>query len=131
MLRRVLTGDSVAITGVVIGLVSLTVGWLTLKPSRISAGTNFSLHEIVGWSGLAIILALWLVCFSLSYFRKGRLPAVILGAAANFILVLNFVFAGLSATRLLAGEVSYARISLGAGFLMTLLASYIFIFFSR
>ncbi len=131
MIRRVLTGDAVAITGVIIGLVSLPLSWVTLKPSRISAGTNFSLHEIVGWFGLAIILALWLVCFTLCYFRKGTLSAVILGTAGNFILVLSFVFAGLSATRLLEGEASYARVSLSIGFWMTFVASYIVIFASR
>ena len=131
MIRRVLASDSVTITGAVIGLISLLVGWLTLKPNRISAGISFSFHESVGWTGLTIILALWLVCFSLSYFRKGKIPAVILGTAANLILVLSFVFAGLSATRLLEGEVPYARVSLGAGFWMTLVATYILIFASR
>ncbi len=131
MIRRIATSDSVAISGVVIGLSSLLVGWLTLKPSRISAGVSLSWHEIAGWSGLAIILALWLVCFTLGYFRKGTLPAVILGVAANFILVLSFVLSGLSATRLLAGDLAYARVSLGAGFWMTFIATYIVIFASR
>ncbi|MFC1917669.1 hypothetical protein ACFLXH_03350 [Chloroflexota bacterium] len=131
MIRRVFAGDTVAITGVVLGLISLSVGWLTLKPSRISAGVSFSLLETVGGTSLTIILALWLVCFTLSYFRKGILPVVILGAAANIILVLSFMLAGLSATRLLEGEVPYARVSLGAGFWMTLVATYIIIFASR
>ena len=131
MIRRVVTGDTVAITGVVIGLIALSVGWLTLKPSRISAGMSLSLYEIVGWIGLAIILTLWLVCFGLSYFRKRPLPAVILGTVANFILVLSFMLASLSATRLLEGELPYARISLGIGFWMTCAASYIVIFAAR
>jgi len=131
MIRRVFTGDAVAITGVVIGFISLLVGWLTLKPSRISAGISLSLNEIVGWTGLTIILVLWLVCLTFSYFRKGTLSAVILGAAANLILVLSFMLSGLSATRLLEGEVSYARVSLGAGFWMTSVATYIVIFASR
>ena len=131
MIRRVFTGDTVAITGVVIGFISLLVGWLTLKPSRISAGISLSLNEIVGWTGLTIILVLWLVCLTFSYFRKGTLSAVILGAAANLILVLSFMLSGLSATRLLEGEVSYARVSLGVGFWMTLVATYIVIFASR
>jgi len=131
MIRRVFTGDTVAITGVVIGLISLLVGWLTLKPSRISAGTSLSIQEIVGWTGLMIILMLWLVCFTLSYFRKGTLPAVLLGTAGNFILVLSFVLIGLSATRLLEGELPYARVSLGVGFWMTFVATYIVIFAAR
>jgi len=131
MIRRVFTGDTVTITGVVIGLISLLVGWLTLKPSRISAGMSLSFHEIAGWTGLTIILTLWLVCFTLSYLRKGKLPAVLLGVAANLILVLSFVLLGLSATRLLEGEVPYARVSLGVGFWMACAASYVVIFASR
>lgn len=131
MIRRVVTNDTVVITGAVIGLISLLVGWLTLKPSRISAGTSLGLHEIVDWTGVTIILTLWLVCLTLSYFQKGKLSAVMLGAAANLILVLSFALAGLSATRLLEGELSYARVSLGVGFWMTLVATYIVIFASR
>jgi len=131
MIRRVFSGDTVTITGVVLGLISLPIGWLTLKPSRISAGTSLGLHEIADWAGLALILALWLACFTLSYFRKGKLPAAMQGAAANVILVLSFVLSGLSATRLLESEAAYARVSLGAGFWMTCIAAYIVIFASR
>ncbi|MFC1902111.1 ABC transporter permease [Chloroflexota bacterium] len=131
MIRRVLAGDSVAITGVIVGLIALSVGWLTLKPSRISAGMSLSFHETAGWTILTIILTLWLVCLAFSYVRKGTLSAAILGIAANLILVLSFVLAGLSATRLLEGEVPYARVSLGAGFWMTFVATYIVIFASR
>ena len=131
MIRRVLTGDTVTITGVIIGFISLSTGWLTVKPNRISAGISFNLHGIVGWPGLTAILALWLVCFSLSYFQKGKMQAVILGASANLILVLSFVLTGLSATRLLEGELPYARVSFGVGFWLTLVATYIVIFAAR
>ncbi len=131
MIRRAVTGDSVAITGVVIGLISFWLGWLTLKPSRISAGMSLSLHEIVGWTGLTIILTLWLVCFALSFIRKGKSSVVVLGTVANLILVLSFVLTALSATRLLEGEMPYARVSLGVGFWMTCAASYIAIFAAR
>jgi len=131
MIRRLVAGDSLNITGVAIGLISLYTGWLTLKPNRISSGVSLSFHEIAGWPGLAIILGLWFVCFSLSYFRKGKLPALILGTAANLILVLSFVFTGLAATRLLGVEAPNARISLGIGFWMTFVATYIMIFASR
>jgi len=131
MIRRLIIGDTVTISGVVIGLVSLLIGWLTLKPSRISAGMSLSLQEIDGWTVFMIILTLWLVCFTLSYFQKGKIQAVMLGAAANLILVLSFVLTGLSATRLLEGEVPYARVSLGVGFWMTVVATYIVIFASR
>ena len=131
MIRQGFTRDNVAITGTVIGLLASLFGWLTLKPNRIAEGMSLSFHEIAGWTGLTIILTLWLVCLTLSYFRKGKLPAVILGAAANLVLVFSFVLTGLSATRLLEGELSYARVSLGVGFWMTCAASYVIIFASR
>jgi len=131
MIRRAVTRDSVAITGAVIGLFAYFFGWLTLKPSRIAEGTSLSLYEILDWIIPSVILGSWLVCFALSFIRKGTLPAVILGTAANLILVLSFVFIGFAATRLLEGELPYARVSLGVGFWMTCAASYVVIFAAR
>jgi len=131
MIRRAVTRDSVAITGAVIGFFAYFFGWLTLKPSRIAEGTSLSLYEILDWIIPSVILGSWLVCFALSFIRKGTLPAVILGTAANLILVLSFVFIGFAATRLLEGELPYARVSLGVGFWMTCAASYVVIFAAR
>ncbi len=131
MIRRLVTRDSVAVTGSVIGLFSLLLGWLTLKSSRIVAGTSLSLWESVDWAGAAVILTLWLICFALSFVGKGRLRAVILGTAANLILIITFVLTGLAASRLLEGEAPFARASLGAGVWITLAAVYIVIFASR
>lgn len=130
MIRRVPHVDTVAVTGVVIGLISVFAGWLTLKPSRISAGISLNLPDIAGWIGLVIILALWLACLALSFKPKGELPAVLLGVTANLILVLNFVISGIAAGRLLAGEKAQARVSFGPGFWISLFAVYIVIFAS-
>jgi len=131
MIRRLVTRDSVAITGSVIGLSSFLFGWLTLKPSRIVTGTSLSLWESVDWAGAAVILALWLICFVFSFTKKERPQAVILGTAANLILIIAFVLTGLAASRLLEGEAPFARASLGAGVWITLAAVYIVIFASR
>ena len=130
-IRRLVTRDSVAVTGSVIGLFSFLFGWLTLKPSRIVAGTSLSLWESVDWAGAAVILALWLICFVFSFTKKGRLQAALLGTAANLILIIAFVLTGLAASRLLEGETPFARASLGAGVWITLAAAYIVIFASR
>ena len=131
MIRRLVTRDSVAITGSVIGLFSFLFGWLTLKPSRIAAGTSLSLWESADWTGPAVILVLWLICFTLSFVGKGTLQAVILGTAANLILVIAFVLTGLAASRLLEGEAPFARVSLGVGVWMTFAAAYIVVFAAR
>ncbi|MFC2068432.1 ABC transporter permease [Chloroflexota bacterium] len=128
MIRRAVSVDSVAVTGVVIGLISFWLGWLTLKSSRISGGISLSLYEILDWIIPSVILGLWLVCFILSFTRKGTLTVVVLGTVANLILILIFVFTGLTATELLEGELPYARVSLGVGFWITCAASYIVIF---
>jgi osmoprotectant transport system permease protein len=131
MIGRLISRDSVAITGCVIGFSSLFFGWLTLKPSRIVAGTSLVLWESFGWENAVIILGLWLICFILSLMGGGRLQALILGTAANLILFVTFLFAGLDASRLLEGEESFARVSLGAGFWITLAGAYIVIFAAR
>ena len=94
MIRRLIIRDSVAITGTVIGILAYFLGWLTLKSSRIAEGSSLGLYEILGWVIPTIILGLWLLCFILSFFRKGTLSSVILGTTANLILVISFVFIG-------------------------------------
>ena len=131
MIRRLVTRDSVAVTGSVIGIFSFLFGWLTLKPNRIAAGTSLRLWEGADWPGPVVILILWLVCFALSFVGKGKLKAVILGTAANLILVISFVLVGLAASRLLEGEAPFARVSLGVSVWMTLAAAYIVISAAR
>lgn len=131
MIRRLVIRDSVAITGSVIGLSSLLFGWLTLKSSRIAAGTSLTLRESAGWDGTAIILGLWLTCLALSLTKKGKWPSIILGISANLIIVITFILAGLNASRLMVGEATFARVSLGAGIWIAFAASYILIFASR
>ena len=131
MIRRLVIPDSVAITGSVIGLLSFLLGWLTLKPNRLAAGTPLNVWESAGWDGAAIILGLWLMCLVVSLTGKGRWSAAALGIAANAVLIITFILAGLAASRLLAEEGAIARISLGAGVWITVLAVYILIFASR
>ena len=126
-----MTRDSVALTGSVIGLISLLLGWLTLKPNRLAAGTGLSLWENTEWEGVALILGLWLICLTLSLTGRGRLNAIALGTAANLVLIASFTLAGLTASRILAGEAPFTRVSLGAGIWVSILAAYILIFAAR
>lgn len=131
MIRRLVTRDSVAFTGAIIGLSSLLFGWLTLKPNRLAAGTGLSLWESVGWDGAAVILGLWLICLALSLTEKGKWRTVILGITANVILVITFLLAGIESGRLIEMESPFARVSLGAGVWLTFTAAYIVIFATR
>ena len=131
MIRRLVTRDSVASTGSIIGLFSLLFGWLTLKPNRLAAGTGLSLWESVGWDGAAVILGLWLICLTLSLTEKEKWRTVVLGITANIILLITFLFAGIESGRIMEMESPFARVSLGAGVWLTFAAAYILIFATR
>jgi len=130
-IRQRFTYDSVAITGSIIGLLSIPLGWLTLKPNRLAAGTSLTMWESFGAEGTAIITALWLVCLGLSLFGKKRWHVISLGIVLNLIFIITFVLAGANASRLLANEASFARVSLSAGIWITSLGAYISIFSCR
>ena len=48
MIHHLMSRDNVALTGSLIGLVSLLPGWLILKPNRLAAGTSLHLWEGLG-----------------------------------------------------------------------------------
>lgn len=128
-MTRQFTHDSVAITGSVIGILSFAFGWFTLRPNRLAAGTSLSVWESARWESTAIILVLWLACLGLSVIIKRRWHAAGLGIAANLIIIITFVLAGSTATRLVTNEL--ARVSLGTGFWLTLGGAYVVIFTAR
>jgi len=132
MLLRLANRDNVAVAGSLIGLASLLFGWLTLKPNRIAAGTGLTLWQGFDWPGAAVIITLWIISFGLSLAGRKRLRALSLGIIANVVIIASFLFAGLSATRLLEQEAAaFARVSLGAGFWITLAGAYVVIFGAR
>ncbi|MEE8205242.1 MAG: ABC transporter permease [Dehalococcoidales bacterium] len=131
MIRRLTSRDSVALTGSIIGLSSVLLGWLTFKPNRLAAGTSLNLWEGIGGEGGVVILGLWLLCFAFGLVGKGRLRTAILGTAANLILIITFMLAGLAASRALEGAEPFARVSLGPGIWITLAGAYILVFAAR
>ncbi len=132
MLLRLANRDNVAVAGSLLGLASLLFGWLTLKPNRIATGTGLNLWQGFDWPGAAVIIALWVLSFGLSLAGRKRLRALSLGIIANIIIIASFLFAGLSATRLLEQEAAAStRVSLGAGFWVTLAGAYVVIFGAR
>ena len=124
-----LVPDNVAVTGSVIGLLSLLLGWLTLKSSRVAAGTSLRLWE-VEWGLVALFVGLWSACLVLSLIGSKR-RSMLLGILANVIIVLILVSAGLEASRLLAVESPTARVAPGAGFWLTLFAACVLVFAAR
>ena len=131
MIRRLVTRDSVALTGSVIGLVSLLLGWLTLKPSRVAAGTSFGLWESTGWPVMLTMAGLWVTCLVLSLVAGKTVRNVSLGTIANLIVAVTFVTVGWTSGRLLETQDAIARVSLGAGFWLTLGGAYVVVFSAR
>ena len=131
MVRNLVNRDSVAVAGVVIGVTSLLCGWLTLKPNRLVPGTSLHLWESAGWNAAAIIIMLWLICLALSLVVKGKRRAISLGVAANLIVISALGLAGTDAGKLIEGQASFARVSLGAGFWLTLAGAYFVVYAAR
>lgn len=130
-LRRLLAPDNVAVVGSLMGLGSLLLPWLNVKPNRVAAGTGLTLPEATGWAGAAAILVLWLVCLALSLTGKGRWQRRALGMASNLVLIATFVLAGSAAPSLSQSAGPVSRISPDAGFWLALVAVYLLIFASR
>ena len=128
MAWKLVKPDRVALSGCAAGILSLTLGWLTLKPNRLATGTSLSLWDSFGWGIAAIIFTLWLLCLVLSIIGTRRRHVIALGLSLNLIILLTFVWAGFSATRLLENASSLSRVSLGAGIWVTSLGAYISIF---
>ncbi len=131
IVRRWVTNDSVALVGCVIGLSSLPLNWFALSPNRIAPGEPSGLWNSAGPGFGVAVAALWVLCLALSLRGRGRLQAAVLGVAANLILIVTVVLAGVAARTLLEGQASFARVSLGAGFWLSLLAAYVLILASR
>jgi len=131
MILRLANRDSVAVTGSVAGIASLLFGWLTLKPSRVAAGTSLPLWEAAGWLPVLVIGILWITCLVAGLFGEGRTRSVILGITATAVFIAVLITTGLAAGHLLEGDGSIARVSLGTGFWLAAGSVYIVIFSAR
>ena len=123
--------DRVAVVGVVVGLASLIPGWFSLRPNRIASGSDIPLWDGAGWPVMAALLLLWLVCLAASVYGRGRFKAAVLAVGANLIIVSALLVAGWASGRILDGQSDIARVSLSAGFWLTLIAAYIVIHAAR
>ncbi len=123
--------DRVAVVGAVVGLASLIPGWFSLRPNRIASGSDVSLWDGAGWPVMAALLLLWLVCLAVGVYGRGRFKAAVLAAAANLVIVSALLVAGWASGRILDGQSDIARVSLSAGFWLTLIAAYIVIHAAR
>lgn len=87
MMRRLVSPDRVALTGSIVGLSSLLLGWLTLKPNRLAAGTSLGLWESLDGAEAGTIVVLWLACLILSLGNWKRSRGIALGVGAMIFQV--------------------------------------------
>ena len=131
MIKRLVSPDSVAVTGVITGLISVPLAWLTLRPNRLAGGTGMSLWGGMGWGAAAVIAGLWLACLALVLLGKSRRQFIALGIFLNLVVFATFIFSGSGSSDLLDGAASISRVSLGMGIWITCLGAYIGIFSCR
>jgi osmoprotectant transport system permease protein len=121
--------DRVSLLGSLLGLASLGFAWFKLSPNRLAQGSLFYTWQSAGALWIVIAL-LWLACLGLSLTRAGFSP-VARGTIANLILIAVTLAAGPAATHLLSGQPDIARVSLSAGFWLSLVAASVVIFGAR
>lgn len=132
MFSRLAAPDRAAAAGSVLGLLSLALGWLELKPNRLASGASLSIWESAGWVAAAIVLVLWLACLVLSLSGgRARPRATALGLAANAVLAANILLAGPTASELVAREGPLSRVSPGPGIWAAGFAAYLVILSAR
>jgi osmoprotectant transport system permease protein len=129
-MRQLFGPDRLALTGSLVGLASLLPGWLTLRPNRLAAGTSFTIWNGTATVEAAAVAGLWLFCLVLGLVEWRR-RGLALGIAANAIIIIIFFSIGAGSGRLLAGESTIARVSLGAGFWVALAGAYTLVFAAR
>lgn len=129
--RRLRGCDRVGVAGAVIGLASLAMPWLTLKPTRLSSGTGLGLVDSVWWGGAGLLAGLWLLCLYLALQSGGRPKSILLGVVANLCLAVTVFLSGQAARALLDGQPPFTRVSVGAGVWVALIGAYIAIFAAR
>jgi osmoprotectant transport system permease protein len=131
MFGRFTSRDSVALVGSVLGLATVLLSWLSLKPNRLAPGSSMSLWESIDWGPAALLLLLWLACLALSLNIKGRRQAILLGITANLVLAATLLFFGMAASRIIGIEPEFSRVSPGVGIWLTIAAVYVLVFAAR
>ena len=123
--------DSLSVSGIVIGFISLFLSWCTVKPNRIAAGTGLKLYQLSDSLIFWIIIILWFICLYFAFSRNIKITSYIHGICANIILVISFYVVGSSATDILKLQEPFTRISLSIGFWLSFIAIYVLIYSCR
>lgn len=129
--KKYFNADAVIITGSAIGIGSLFFSWLTLSPNRLVSGIGISIFNSTGVLPAVLIASFWVSCLLSGFLHERTKQAVLLGIAANLVLIVSFLAIGLTTNKLIAESSAGSRVDIGAGVWVTLIAAYIVFFVSR
>lgn len=124
---------AVGVTGAALGLASLVfLPFATFRTSRIQTGESLSALESLGAGWLAVIVVVWFVLLALSLRHDDR-PAlsVTRGLVADAALLGTLGLQAVAASRLLAEGPQFARVSVGLGAWVGIMAAYMVVLASR
>jgi len=122
--------------GVAFGLCSFALRFSQLRPNRIASGTGVPAWEILTLLEMSLLLFPLAVCLFLSLRPGGRRPSssralpLACGISGNFLVCLVFYLSGKAARILVSPETPNARVSMGLGAWMMVLAGYVFVLFA-
>ncbi len=111
--------------GSLLGLVSLALPWLNIRPNRLAAGQDVGLLGATSLPLAVALGALWIAAFALSLRRPTPRRIGLMGIIAAAALPVALFIAGTGATTLLASAPAVARASLGGAVWLSVLAVYL------
>jgi osmoprotectant transport system permease protein len=120
--------DRVLFSGLVIGFLSFGLKFVLFKENRLVRGEGLFLWQVLSPQEIFLFCAPWILILILTLLCKES-DAVwgLVGLSANLVIILVLLFIGQSGQRLITVNHPYARISIGAGSWLFLLAAYIMI----
>jgi osmoprotectant transport system permease protein len=120
--------DRVLLSGVFIGLLSFSMKFVVFKENRLVSGEGLFLWQVLTPFEIFLFSIPWISFIILiSLTERIKIRWELSGVTGNLAVMLVFLFLGLSGQRLISQDYPFARISIGAGAWLFLLASYIII----
>lgn len=118
----------VTVLGMVIGILSFSLPFITFKENRLAKGVPLFSWEVLVGIELFIIIVPWIILSLLTlYWSSWNMYSVLCGIFGNLIIIAVFFLIGRSSTRLLQSEESFARIAMGFGSWGMIAAGYVLI----
>jgi osmoprotectant transport system permease protein len=108
-------------------LVSIAGTFAVLRPNRLLRGEDVTLQQSSP-QGFWLLMVAWVVILVASLPRTGRIGAVLRGLGADAIILASTLVSANVAADFMARQGALARVSLGVGYWLTLLACYVVIF---